>query len=87
MGAGALLLCLLGIAAVSCNGNGQGNAGKPAGKGIAAVMSAKERLAKNGIIEKHLDWASQNLKGRVKTIEQKVYKIADGHGKGERIKM
>jgi hypothetical protein len=75
---------LCGIVMLSaCSGNTGGNAKAAADSTARPMMSARERLAKNNILEKHMTWDSKHLKGKVMTMSKVTYKLGAGNDKKE----
>ena len=69
-----LLIAGVAILAASC-GNGKSGTTETVSKAGHPKMSAKDRLAKNNNLEKHLTWERNNLKGKVKKVTIKEYII------------
>ena len=78
-----LFIFAFGAGITSCGNNNQQKAANTdsAGKVKMPKMSAKERLAKNNNLEKHLSWERKGLKGKVKKMTAITYELPVSGGK------
>jgi len=82
-----VVIAALAISLASCSGGGTGG-NEPAAAAASGKqkLTAKERMAKNNIIERHMNWKERNLQGKVKTLTKAEYFLLENGEKAFREK-